>query len=87
MSAASLTNKAVDLATSGCLIDQESERITNTKAYETMFTVAPTSKFGGLKKRSQVLQRVSGMESDTKDVVSSTATISVNNLDKICNFR
>lgn len=55
-SSAVLTSKNVDLAASGCFDGSlESERITNPKAYETMFAVAQSSKFGGMKKRSQVL--------------------------------
>lgn len=54
-SSKTLALKKVDLATSGCIDGSlESERITNPKAYETMFAVAQSSKFGGMKKRSQV---------------------------------
>lgn len=50
--ATTLTSKSVGDATSACLATMDSERITNPKAYETMFAVPASSKFGGLKKRS-----------------------------------
>jgi len=76
---------SINQATSECVSNLESERINNPKSYETMFAIPVASKFGGLKKRSQVMQSVSGMKSDEKDF-SNTAVIKVENLEKICNF-
>lgn len=83
--ATTLTAKSVGDATAACLATMDSERITNPKAYETMFAVPAASKFGGLKKRSQVLQRVSGMQADDKDL-SNVATLKLGNLEKISTF-
>ena len=81
-----LTTMSINQATSECVSNLESERISNPKSYETMFAIPVSSKFGGLKKRSQVMQSVSGMKSDEKDF-SNTAVIKVENLEKICNFQ
>ena len=49
------TTMSINQATSESVSNLESERITNPKSFETMFAVPVSSKFGGLKKRSQVM--------------------------------
>lgn len=86
-SSAILNSKSVDLASSACLGSLEAERIANPKAYETMFAVPTSSKFGGLKKRSQVMSCVSGMQADDKNM-SNVETLKVGgNLSKISTFQ
>lgn len=54
----------------------ETERIPNPSAYETMIALPTISKFGGIKKRSQVVSRAASTMADEKGL-SSTSTIRV----------
>jgi hypothetical protein len=46
------------------LISSDSEHIVDPKAFESLFTVQSSSKFGGLKQRSQLKDRCSNMASN-----------------------
>lgn len=45
----------------------KTERIANTMAFEAFFVVKASSKFGGLKRRSQMQTKVSDMQLDYDD--------------------
>ena len=61
------------------------ERIQNPKAYETMFAVPVASKFGGIKRKSQMMQKVSDMHID--DDFSSSITLILDGVDKLWTFQ
>jgi hypothetical protein len=60
---ANLCAKSVQLQTQPIhlLLSSESERIVDPKAFESLFTVQTSSKFGGLKARSQLKDKCSNM--------------------------
>lgn len=58
------------------LVDVPFERLQNTKAYELVFAIPTLSKFGGLKRKSTLTKKVSGM---IEAVPSNQATIHVGN--------
>lgn len=69
-----LSHKVVSLVQSEFV--SESERIPNPNAFETMIALPTISKFGGLKKRSQVASRAASTMADEKGL-SSRSTITV----------
>lgn len=64
----------------------EAERIPNPTAFETMIALPTISKFGGLKKRSQVVSRAASTMADEKGL-SSSSSLSVKGKQMVCNFQ
>ena len=61
------------------------ERIQNPKAFETMFAVPVASKFGGIKRKSQMMQKCSDMHID--DDFSSSITLILDGVDNLWTFQ
>ena len=58
------------------------EHLMSPRAYETMFSVPVASKFGGLKSKSKMMDKVSAI--NVEDDFSDESTLILDNLQKIC---
>ena len=58
------------------------EHLMSPRAYETMFSVPVASKFGGLKSKSKMMDKVSAI--NVEDDISDESTLILDNLQKIC---
>jgi hypothetical protein len=61
------------------------EHLKSPRAYESMFSVPVTSKFGGLKSKSKMMDKVSAINIDEE--FSNESTLILENLQKICTFQ
>jgi hypothetical protein len=64
----------------------EAERVPNPAAFEAMIALPTISKFGGLKKRSQVVSRATSTMADEKGL-SSRTSLTVKGKELVCNFQ
>ena len=78
-------DKHIKKVTPDFIEKQGSERIANVNACDVLFAMPKSSKFGGLKKRSQDIKKLSGMGLGAD--LHMSETIFIGNQEKIVNFQ
>ena len=81
-----LNSKSLETASAAVLGSLDSERISNPRAFENSFTVQTSSKFGNLKKKSQVKDRCSNMQQDA-GILSEAKIRLTDGIELICKFQ